>query len=204
MDVTSTKIQQLSTKDIFSFQFLTQFFASNCHLKEIERNFLVSLKKLEIFILQKTIIENDFAKIELKNLKNIKIVKTDYIILCCLFWKNVKISSEFHCYPSFSNLRLCSYMIRSKFEEYFYWLFGVVGCILNLASIILIISYLKSFKMYELQLKVADFLISSYVLFVAFTDFYYKNIYIVNDFSWRKSFICQLLGTVATLNNFLE
>lgn len=47
------------------------------------------------------------------------------------------------------------------------------------------------------------FFILCYILTIAIVDIYYNKNFIINDSKWRKTLLCQILGTITTLSTIL-
>lgn len=204
LDISSTKINYISNSELLFVPLLKKLLMNNCSFIKLEKNTFNSLLFLENLIMMRTKFDYEIEDLEIYNLKRIKKVKSEIFKICCLFLRYHKLGENFYCYPSSSSFRSCSSLISTNLKKVFYWLIGILGCIGNLVLAIYVSSNFKCSKIFHLQLNFADFIISSYILSIAFADLCFKNDFLENDLKWRKSVLCQILGTKATFGTLFS
>lgn len=197
-DVSSTEIDAVYQSEFKMLPNLEKLFIMNCQLKNIDKNSFENMKKLKSLIMMETRVQNEIEIINVKNLKKISKVKSDYFKICCFFWLYTKIEGEFECSPVSSGFESCSNLINTELKGILFWIFGIIGCLTNSVLMIFLIFQFKSKNVFQIQISLSDFFISLYLLIIAVVNTFYNKNYMEKDIYWRRSILCQTVGTITT------
>lgn len=200
LDISSTKINKLHEFDLEGFQFLETLRVINCNLLKIDTNFVQNFNFLKNLFMNDTIIKEEIDFINFKNLRKISYIKTEYFKICCLIFSFLHYPDNLQCFPRYSLFRTCSNLIDFKFKQILFFSIGTMGFMGNLFFVTIFLFKFNLKNCYQCLLHISDLLISSYILAIALADVHFKNDYIVNDTKWRKSTLCQILGTITTFS----
>lgn len=166
-----------------------------CSILHIETTTLINLKELREFHLNDTMDVEISVANNLKSLIKLKKAYTKSYQFCCSLWKYL--SKSIVCTPKSSLYSKCSNLLSNFVVKVLFWLFGCVGTILNIFSILFTKKTTKSsIKEYLLAISLCDFLTSIYFLTIACADSFYNNVYMENDKIWRDSYFCLTIGIV--------
>lgn len=88
----------------------------------------------------------------------------------------------------------CSSLLSSPVLVFVFWLFGLIGVLGNLTSIILVLTTKTFSKTFKLTLSLCDFFSSIYILIIACLEVYYGKDYLKYDEEWRSNALCKILG----------
>lgn len=202
LDVSYSGLNFIEEKNFINTPYLENLKILKCNLIIIHKNSFIPLERLlELHLNNTKLPEKSFAFIA-KNLKKIAKVYSEKYLLCCLFWEYI--NRRVVCHPKQSSFMTCSNMIGSDVKRSIHWLFGIVGCLLNVFSIFVLVLTRKFSKIYQLLLSLSDFGISAFTLSIAVVDIQYSGTYLENDIKWRHSHLCQTLGTIMTLALILQ
>lgn len=172
-------LRLIKCKRILSLKFID--FKNFLNLNEI------SLNKTEIHM-------KSFIKFTI-TFQSIQNIFSKYSSICCLFSKfNKKGLCEPSVHVKYGN---CSYLLNFVFVRIFFWIFGMFGIIGNFFSLIIFIKTVNGLTMsFRLLLILSDTMTSFYFLSIAIVSEYFKENYLNNDFEWRKSNFCKVLGFI--------
>lgn len=214
LDISYNPLENLNY--IENFEYLNYLDASYTKIKNLGKNLIKNLLKLNILILKGCIFNeinddifklNEPKKIDLrnsilpykkiknfiKNIKKIEIFKSDYFSLCCYFNKNIKSIKK--CYPSFSIFKTCNDLISSNILKGIIWIFGFLCIIQNLLIIFLNIkkSNLKT-SAFSLSLSFSDLAIGIYLISISIKNLIFQGEFFNYEEIWIQSKFCYFLG----------
>lgn len=155
-----------------------------------------SLYKLEI-------LEFSFKNFPLESVKHfdkLRIVKGTNFYLCCLIWKLH--GSDKYCEPSKLIFQSCSNIIKLRSINILVWISGSLGILFNTISLLYTGFFVKKSKIYHFSLSAGDFLMSTYLICLAFVNNIYDTI--EERAFWKTGFLCQIMGTIKTYSILLS
>lgn len=179
------------------------FILTNCFLSKIDENFFENLKNLQILQMNNTIIEEEIGFLNFQNSLKIKLVHSEYFKICCLLWKYIEDTKNSQCSPKFSIFQTCSNLINSNLKRIVYFLISLYGLIGSLLFLIFKLIRFQSSNLFLIMICLSDFFISLYILAIALADITFGKNFINIEMEWRKSVLCQILGTLVLFSILL-
>lgn len=217
LDVSNNLIKDLSFIEQFKCDYLVYLDLSNNPLKRLNIDNLNFLKILKLNNIKLLHIQNKneykfFNKIQqiffmnsnlylnksnsfLRSLKLVKIFYGEYFHYCCLIKKFHK--QKVDCKPKTALFISCSNLLNSNSVRITFWIFGILGILLNFLSILLSLFFEQnSVKFYRFFISFSDFLTATYTLSLAIVDIHFKDNFIYDFENWKNSIFCSILNII--------
>lgn len=173
---------------------------SNLKLLEIKNSRLLNIneKFLQNILLLKFLnMKSTYSPFFIKFMKNLKIlkklekVKSNYYDVCCFCWKYV--NKGINCEPSVHKLYNCSNLLSNYFQKIYFWFISLFGLFINFYGIFYFIKSKSSSKYYKIILFLSQCLFFSYYLSISIVSIHLSNLYYE---IWRNSFFCKFLSII--------
>lgn len=206
IDFSSTNFHYISSYLFENLKFLQKLIIENCEIKKINKNSFKILKSLKYLNMKNSIFPLKDGLFLIKSLKSIKEIYSNYFTLCCFSWKYSKNINV--CQPRTSTFNSCDDLLESVFLRTVLWLSFLLSFSENLISIFFqLVFSSKKPNIFSLSLSFSDFGMSIYLLVIGIADIVFTGKYIENDYFWRNSPICSVLGVFCSsvvLNSMLS
>ena len=130
-------------------------------------------------------------------------IATDEYKFCCIRPSQV---SEENCYPHKDEFSSCSDLMENVALRSLIWVIGIFALIGNGVTFFYRITKDKAklklgYGVFVTNLAVADFMMGAYLIIIAGADAFYRGDYIFKADAWRKGYLCQLAGLLASLSS---
>ena len=109
-----------------------------------------------------------------------------------------------HCEPEPDQFSSCSDLIRNRVLRAFMWILGLSAFIGNIFVIIWRLKVKERFSVQSyliLNLAISDSLMGTYMLIIAITDVYYRDVYVYYADAWKNGFMCGAAGFLSVLSS---
>lgn len=201
MNVSFTKINRILKDDFENCTNLIILKINNCPINFIQKYSFFYFESLEIIEFEKV----SFSLLSIEDayyLKSLKIAIGNSFYFCCLL-KNLK-SGNVTCSPTESIVESCTKLIALDSSRIVGWLFGIFGILFNsIAFYLLYTTDIKS-KNYRFLLTLSDFMTSIYFIILSLINEIFKTDFLLKRLAWRKSILCQSLGSILTISTLLS
>lgn len=186
-DVGSMVFSQMKKLEILSL--------NSCKIKKMHEHFLNGLKSLKILKMMKTEFSLEIKLNFFKHIKNIEILKSENIRVCCVF---NRFFPKKTCLNFEKKLEFCKNILKNHFQEYFMQFSIFILILTNSISIILSI-LIKNYSLNKYIIHCTQIILGISLIIIISAHVKYGDDYIQYDKLWRMSFPCKFSGCLTSL-----
>ncbi|XP_045467187.1 relaxin receptor 2-like [Harmonia axyridis] len=213
-------LQELEPRTFSALGELRFLFLSGNHLAVLRRGVFANLSNLEVLALN----DNAIKKIEIGvfedtlNLSSLKLEHNKFRMLdkrvllplkklpyiyfdrfeLCMAATHVRV-----CYPKGDGISSQEHLLDNPVLRASVWIMGGIGCtgnIIVLLSRLIVPTNNVVHSLYLRNLALSDLLMGIYLFTIAGVDHHYRGVYLMHEFTWRHSLMCNLCGFLSTLS----
>ncbi|XP_064619008.1 G-protein coupled receptor GRL101-like [Lineus longissimus] len=197
LDLSEFKLLALENHFFRGLHSLENLTLSNNNIARIEANAFAGLGNLTRLNMSGNTIET-FSITIFDNL-NLDFLQTDDFSFCCLVHDRL---SEEHCLPPRDEISSCEDLMRDDLLRATLWVLGCCAFFGN--GFVFIWRFFNKegnaiHGLFVQHLALSDFLMGLYLLALGAADIHFRGRYIEHANSWRRSWMCNALGAIATI-----